>query len=327
MLRLGTMHVYRCSDSLCVRVLCHAQGHNWWWSRESGGSLETVRHAPLSRTMALRPGHSHSHYHRTLRSHLLNHQTSLPSWPRGMHDPSLSPGGQHPSHHCGGKAKALRHHRSPDPLPFPCRGSLGSSSSHPSCSLAPCVDTSVPQLLHHCSQSVVHPCFSHSVGNTTSAFQPPVLDSTRYPSNTVHPQDLKCRLCYPPVLSKETYTPTLGAAGVSSYNTTSLDKGHQRGSSLRGRWLKRRHSLPEPLTSSVHNPDVSSPLLSSPPLPPSMSPLPIASELPFLPQSGKEVHHADNGGCAYDGKTGEDDASRQCQVHSLPSVSYPLVCL
>lgn len=327
--RLGTMHVYRCSDTLCVWVLCHAQGHNWWWSRESGGSLETVRHAPLSRTMALRPGHSHSHYQRTLRSHLLNHQTSLPSWLRGMHDPSLSPGGQHPSHRPGGKAQVVRHHHSPDPLLFPCKGSLGNSNSnHPSCNLAPCVDTSVPQLLHHCNHSVVHPYLSHSVGNTTSAFQPPILDGSSYPG---HPQDMKCRLCYPTAISTDAYTPTLAAAGFSSCNTASLNQGNRPSSSLRGRWQKRRHSLPEPLPSSVHNSDMLCSPPPSSPLSPSFSPLPITSELPFLPQSSREVHHTDNGSCARGGKTVENDASTQCQVHSLPSVSYGLlvssVCL
>lgn len=327
--RLGTMHVYRCSDTLCVWVLCHAQGHNWWWSRESGGSLETVRHAPLSRTMALRPGHSHSHYQRTLRSHLLNHQTSLPSWLRGMHDPSLSPGGQHPSHRPGGKAQVVRHHHSPDPLLFPCKGSLGNSNSnHPSCNLAPCVDTSVPQLLHHCNHSVVHPYLSHSVGNTTSAFQPPILDGSSYPG---HPQDMKCRLCYPTAISTDAYTPTLAAAGFSSCNTASLNQGNRPSSSLRGRWQKRRHSLPEPLPSSVHNSDMLCSPPPSSPLSPSFSPLPITSELPFLPQSSREVHHTVNGSCARGGKTVENDASTQCQVHSLPSVSYGLlvssVCL
>ncbi|XP_047481519.1 uncharacterized protein LOC125033963 isoform X2 [Penaeus chinensis] len=292
-------------------------GHNWWWSHESGGSLETVRHAPLSRTMALRPGHSHSHYQRTPRSHLLNHQTSLPSWLRGMHDPSLSLGGQHPSHHPGGKAQVVRHHLSPDPLLFPCKGSLGSSSNHPSCNHAPCVDTSVPQLLHHCNHSVVHPYVSHGVGNTNSAFQPPVLDGT---SNPGHPQDLKCKFCYPTVISTDAYTPTIAAAGFSSCNTASLNQGHQPSSSLRSRWQKRRHSLPEPLPSGVHNSNMLCSPPPSSPLTPSVSPLPITSELPFLPQSSREVHHTVNGGCARGGKTGENDAGTQCQVHSLPSL-------
>lgn len=45
------------SSSQLPNVNIPSPAHTWWWSHESAGSMETVRHVPVSNTFPLRPSH------------------------------------------------------------------------------------------------------------------------------------------------------------------------------------------------------------------------------------------------------------------------------
>ncbi|XP_071544270.1 uncharacterized protein olf186-M isoform X2 [Panulirus ornatus] len=241
--RVPSLHPSSSSSAHPPATAVQTHGQSWWWSRESGCSVDTVCHVPFSRTLALRSGHSlqSQAYHRTL---------SLDQTPiHRDHNAGVQGGRVHGfisphvcrvrdmSQHMGHTQNTGRTTSSPIPN---CRSHIHHNHS---------VDCSSSSLSHSSNPMPLYP--SHSLDsplafrayNTKNAHEhlPAVISNEQNAS--------LCLQCFP---SSPELTNSLHNSHQSSdswYGQNILHR--QQVSYPTQKFRRRRHSLPEPLPSSL----------------------------------------------------------------------------
>lgn len=222
---------------VCVAV--YIQGHSWWWSRESGCSVDTVRHVPFNRTLALRSGHSlqSQAYHRTLSlDQTPAHQDHSAGVQGGRAHGFISP------HVC--RVRDMSQH-----LDHTQNMGLATSSPLPNCRshshLTHSVDCPSSSCSHNSNPTTLYP--SHSLDGQ-SAFHAYNMKNALQQSPANEQHDSLCLQCLPsspePASSLHNSYPS-----DSWYRQNALHQ--QQVSHPAQKFRRRRHSLPEPLPSSL----------------------------------------------------------------------------
>ncbi|KAK8752264.1 hypothetical protein OTU49_017472, partial [Cherax quadricarinatus] len=218
--------------------LASDQGHGWWWSRETGCSTDTIRHAPLSRTLALHPGQSSQ-------GHLSHRTLSLdPMSSRRDHISGTQGGCIHgvvPAHGC--RIHDTSHHVDHSVTMNSLTGT-SITNSHPSIHHTHSSDCSLSSLSHNTNPPLLYP--SRSLEN--SAFKEYSFQNLLEQSSAASKgqRTSPCMQCLP------SYT---DPASTFNYHHPETRHRQQHTSSQLGlpdpKLVRhRRHSLPEPLPSS-----------------------------------------------------------------------------
>ncbi|XP_069955410.1 uncharacterized protein [Cherax quadricarinatus] len=216
----------------------HSTGHGWWWSRETGCSTDTIRHAPLSRTLALHPGQSSQ-------GHLSHRTLSLdPMSSRRDHISGTQGGCIHgvvPAHGC--RIHDTSHHVDHSVTMNSLTGT-SITNSHPSIHHTHSSDCSLSSLSHNTNPPLLYP--SRSLEN--SAFKEYSFQNLLEQSSAASKgqRTSPCMQCLP------SYT---DPASTFNYHHPETRHRQQHTSSQLGlpdpKLVRhRRHSLPEPLPSS-----------------------------------------------------------------------------